>query len=88
MTVNNATLTVAANANDSLMSILYPKIKPEQIIPLINPTLNSFNNFGANFSLIMVLLANPCTMIEDDCTPTFPPVAPIKGIKKAISGRK
>ena len=32
------------------------------------------------------LLARPCTMIADDCMPTFPPVPPISGINKAIAG--
>lgn len=65
-TVNNAILTVAANVHDSLISKLYPKIKLEQIKPLINPTPNSFNNFGAILSAINVLLAKPCTIIDDD----------------------
>ena len=47
ITVNKATLTVAANAQDSLINKLYPKINPEQINPLIKPTPSSLNNLGA-----------------------------------------
>ena len=59
ITVISATLTVAAKAQDSLINRLYPKIKLEQINPLINPTPNSFNNFGAILSVINVLFAKP-----------------------------
>ena len=32
------------------------------------------------------LFAKPCTMIAEDCVPTFPPVPPISGMYSAISG--
>ena len=53
---------------------------------LISATTASFATCFSVFAESSELLASPCTTSADDCVPTFPPVPPINGIYKAISG--
>ncbi len=52
-----------------------------KIIPFNKLRETSFIN-RLNKEPLKVSLAKPCTMIAEDCTPTFPAIAAISGVKK------
>ena len=92
---NKAANTIT-NINDIptvvLRALSKPKIKVTkkiilaQMAPFRSPTLSSFARRLAMSEVLMFEVARPCTTIADDCTPTFPPIAAMSGIKSAISG--
>lgn len=63
-----------------LIRRLKPKIIKAKINPEAAATPTSFNKV-LKVSLLRVLLAKPCTIIADACTPMFPAVAAISGTK-------
>lgn len=59
---------------------LYVYTNKEMIVALINATTASLVTCLNVFLASSELFASPCTMIAEDCVPTFPPVPPISGI--------
>ena len=64
-----------------LMRVPKTMVSRPRIIPLIRLNPNSFNNLVIKLPLT-TSFAKPWTIIADDCTPTFPAMAAIKGVKK------
>ena len=56
-------------------------VSNERISPLIKLNPNSFKSRLIKLPFT-TLLASPCTIIAEDCTPTFPAIAAISGVKK------
>ena len=68
------------------VSMLYTKTSNDIMLALISPTPNSFIICCHVVAASSDPLASPCTIMADDCMPTFPPVPPISGMKSAIVG--
>ena len=62
------------------------KISADKIKPLSRPTLPSRINLGKILPRSLSPLAKDCTTIAEDCTPTFPPIAVMRGMKNAMAG--
>ena len=84
-TQNNAIETVIDKCISCFNTMLNKKTNVEIAKPLITDTTKPFPNLSNLKPISLESRANDCTIIEEDCMPTFPPVAVIRGIKKAIA---
>ena len=85
-TANSDMLTATVISASVPISILNANVNNAIILALINDTPTSFRICVPTLRRSNDPFANPCTMIADDCTPTFPAVPAIKGIKRAMAG--
>ena len=85
-TANNDRLTDIVILPGVPINILKPNVINAIILALINDTPNSFNICVPAFRRSNDPFANPCTIIADDCMPTFPAVPAINGINSAMAG--
>ncbi len=86
-TENKAKLTVEDKFISSpAINHVLRKTKAAIISPLSTPVKVDLRQVVNIFLLTDESSAKSCTTIEDDWIPTFPPVAVIKGIKKARAG--
>lgn len=86
ITVNKDTLSINEMLGCRYKSIEKRNNKTQQIRPFNNATLNSLIKRLYQLSIPKLFAAKPCTIMAEDCTPTFPPMAVINGIKKAKNG--
>ena len=86
------TITVSKDILTTMPSLTSPKISAKQKIieeskrPFSRPISDSLSILLSAPPINLLPLASDCTTIADDCTPTFPPIAVIKGMKKARAG--
>ena len=85
MTQSRAMLTVMLKAVPNPRTMLDPRIRMPQMMPLMSPTPSSLERRLRMLPAAILLAARPCTTMAADCTPTFPPIAAINGMNKAIS---
>ena len=78
--------TAMVTASIPIRNQLYPNTRREIMLALIKATANSFSICFPALCNANDPFARPCTTIAEDCIPTFPPVPPIRGIKRAIAG--
>ncbi len=74
-----------AKAVDVNISLCQNQVKRNSSTANINPlTIASENSFNKRFPILPFKssFAKPCTIIAEDCTPTFPAIAAISGVKK------
>ena len=85
-TTNSDKLTATVRLPCIPINIVNANVIKAIILALINDTPNSFMICVPAWRRSNDPFAKPCTMIAEDCTPTFPAVPAINGINNAMAG--